>query len=229
MSREELATPIRLLQTCYICGRLLLLDCRADIPRQRPSRANGKSQRNNHMKIANLTSSLAIWIVALMLFPVVIFAEEADETVEQSADKKNAPATSFEEQLLAIAKTYEDYGRVDAVSRWASTFCRAPIPSVAQLSESEDQETHGQKLYFLFAKYPSSYLAAASDPSPVGQVIVKESWHPKQIADDDSDAAKKNLPLGIRDLSFTHKNGKSYQAEHMYGTLHHAQVRSQNT
>jgi hypothetical protein len=92
----------------------------------------------------------------------------------------------FHDQLLDIAKDYKkSLTAVDPVARWAPTFCRAPAPRNplhAQVSSSKDSDTHGQKLYFLFAKHPMAYVVLADQDSPVGQVLVKESWVPEPFA-----------------------------------------------
>ncbi len=48
-------------------------------------------------------------------------------------------------------------------------------------STSKDDATHGQKLFHLFAKNNSAYGLDYKKPAPVGQVIVKESWHPVAV------------------------------------------------
>jgi hypothetical protein len=67
---------------------------------------------------------------------------------------------------------------VDETSRWAPTDCRAPAPGPARISQSRDPETHGRKLYYLFARNRDAYLHASDLEQPPGQVIVKQSWHP---------------------------------------------------
>jgi hypothetical protein len=46
------------------------------------------------------------------------------------------------------------------------------------VSRSRDGETHGRKLYYLFAKDREAYRRCRELPQPVGQVLVKESWLP---------------------------------------------------
>ena len=54
------------------------------------------------------------------------------------------------------------------------------MPNLGQPKFSDkDEDTHGKKLYSLFAKKrPITY--PNYKPAPVGQVIVKESWIPKR-------------------------------------------------
>jgi len=95
-----------------------------------------------------------------------------------------APAEApFHDALKKIAVDYRDYGRVDDEMRWAPWLCRMPMPGVAHVSASKDDRTHGRKLYSLFVKDRQSYLGlGGKKPVPVGQVIVKQSWVPEEVA-----------------------------------------------
>ncbi len=95
---------------------------------------------------------------------------------EKSNNEKAVNDPAFHKQLLQIAAEYKDYGKVDDMSRWAPWLCSAPLPPKARLSKSNDGSTHGQKLYFLFAKNRNSYVEKT--PADVGQVVVKQSWLP---------------------------------------------------
>lgn len=81
-------------------------------------------------------------------------------------------------RLVEAAGAYAAYGRIDDSTRWAPTDCKAPMPEPPRLSASRDSETHGRKLYYLFAKNREAYRMFRDLPQPVGQVLVKESWHP---------------------------------------------------
>lgn len=104
----------------------------------------------------------------------------ASNDVPVGSEKTNEPS-GFEPQLQAIAKMYLNYGRVDDETRWAPYLCRQPMPSQVRYSESDDESTHGRKLYFLYARHRSAYLNFHNEDQPVGQVLVKESWIPKQL------------------------------------------------
>lgn len=134
--------------------------------------------------------------------------------------------SAFHEKLLEIAGKYETFGRVDDLARFAPWLCRNPPPSVARVSESKDTSTHGQKLYFLFAKDRNGYLKL--DPeTAVGQCIVKESWVPKEVSLDQAtapvtkkieltDDEKKTLQSGgafDQYIPYAKKDGKVYHAE----------------
>ena len=95
----------------------------------------------------------------------------------------------FHARLLKVAEGYVSYGRVDDELRWAPGLCRMPLAAQARFSRSPDEATHGRKLYSLFAADRNAYLAinnpnlTLNPPSPVGQVIVKESWVPEEVPD----------------------------------------------
>ena len=86
----------------------------------------------------------------------------------------------FHSRLLEIAQGYLKFALVEDRPQLAPTLCRAPTRSqlpMPRRSESDEQATHGQKLYFLFAAKADGYLRSASRDNPVGQVLVKESWN----------------------------------------------------
>src|SRR5689334_21911535 len=78
--------------------------------------------------------------------------------------------------------------------RFGPPLCRGPGGPTARISASQDQATHGRKLYTVYAKERRDYLMlrwvnrriADNKPvdrrefqdSPVGQAVVKESFVP---------------------------------------------------
>jgi hypothetical protein len=88
---------------------------------------------------------------------------------------------TFKTQALAIANTYTAWGRVDDELRWAPTLCRLPYPGIARPSESNDPNTHGQKLYSVFARNHAEY----PDGPHTDQVVVKESWTAELVTEAD--------------------------------------------
>lgn len=111
----------------------------------------------------------------------------------------------WKDRLKEIAGEYVKYGRVDSKYRWAPFDCMMPSgPPRMHFSQARDKETHGQKLYTIFAKdvqwdhariptyLPPRILTADSkpktlpeikrEPTAIGQVIVKEAWVPKAIS-----------------------------------------------
>lgn len=79
----------------------------------------------------------------------------------------------FHARLLEIAEHYSDYYKVDDLYRWAPELCMFPAPPKARLSKSSDAQTHGKKLYYLFAKHRNEYI---KNEFAAGQVVVKEAW-----------------------------------------------------
>lgn len=86
--------------------------------------------------------------------------------------------------LIASAfRDYKAWGRVDDELRWAPWLCRLPLPGRARMSAAEDGG-HARKLYSVFARHRDRYpLVQGEAPvsQPVGQVLVKESYHPELV------------------------------------------------
>src|SRR5262249_34055635 len=80
-------------------------------------------------------------------------------------------------------------------------------PAEARTSASKDKETHGQKLYFLFARNRDAYLDLKSKPQPEGQVIVKESWSPKEATEDERAAYLRGPNVAATGIPFARKHG----------------------
>lgn len=81
-------------------------------------------------------------------------------------------------RLLGVSAAYPSYGRVDDTARIASPLCRPPDPAPPRLSASRDPETHGRKLFYLYAKDHEAYRMVRELSQPLGQVLVKESYLP---------------------------------------------------
>ncbi|KYF71276.1 hypothetical protein BE17_31890 [Sorangium cellulosum] len=86
--------------------------------------------------------------------------------------------------LIASAfRDYKAWGRVDDELRWAPWLCRLPLPGRTRMSDAEDGG-HARKLYSVFARNHDAYpLVQTEAPvsQPVGQVLVKESYHPELV------------------------------------------------
>jgi hypothetical protein len=134
------------------------------------------------------------------------------------SEQKDAPEATpdvndkqFHEKLLEVARSYKAFGRVDDEARWAPGLCRAPMEARARLSRSSDEATHGQKLYSILAKKRDDYFPAPAASTPVGQIVVKESWIPEEAKD------LKKVPLrfdrGEFDFNpYVEHDGKIYKA-----------------
>ena len=119
------------------------------------------------------------------------------------------PPPAFEGELLRIAATYREYGRVDDQRpRWAPTNCNLPSPGAGRFSESEDATTHGDKLYYLYARDGDAYRAGSTAMDAVGQVVVKEAWLPVEC-DAEQDTPFATDPATA--LPFAQRDGKYYR------------------
>lgn len=106
------------------------------------------------------------------------------------ADRKALDAV-----VLEIAREYKSYERVSDWANWAPERCREPPLTGAQASASNDQSTHGRKLYYLFARDADDYTWMSwatkdKDKKPftaaLGQVIVKETFAPVELKPDEA-------------------------------------------
>jgi len=124
------------------------------------------------------------------------------------SDPRGEHERQWRDQLAAIAKNYELSGRVDDLFRWAPEMCRMPGPPKARMSASEDEKTHGKKLYSLFAKdrhaYTRTHKHRELKTAPVGQWIVKESWTPEKFP-----GAETEMKPIIRELKPKDENQKT--------------------
>jgi hypothetical protein len=142
----------------------------------------------------------------LLLGPLGCYVQgDAREAVEERSN----PGNGFEQHLLEIARSYKTYGRLGDQARMTFQFCQpaifpgqagTPPEAPVRLSASEDSDTHGRKLYWLYVKeMPAHYYTGgdytpAEGLNPVGQVVVKEAWHPVEVKGNDNKATQK-VPL----------------------------------
>jgi hypothetical protein len=132
----------------------------------------------------------------------------ADPALENTAKPAIDPAF-----LQRVAAEYASWHRVDEWNHWAPTLCRLQ-PSTARMSTSGDGDTHGGKLYYLYAKDRAAYMNSATAPQPIGQVIVKESWIPKEVA---ADEPVDSLGLTGDHHSLTRRDGKTWKPSEKMG------------
>jgi hypothetical protein len=169
--------------------------------------------------------------LGLVLIPLCLTGCFADSKPDNGNHSSPAPtaASPFEEKLLAIAQSYEEYGRLDLTARWAPAACApavwAPPAPEPRFSASGDGGTHGRKLYYLFVKElpkdtpdPEDYTRG--DQSAVGQVIVKEAWVPEEAKDDGKplEPVKRTVQVGGKPradefLPYARKDGRLYHAK----------------
>ena len=187
-----------------------------------------------------------IWICKILLSgngsseELAVFENPTDVEANAKADIHSPSEihlvdSPFNEKLLEIAANYKYFGHVDDEARWAPYLCRMPNPSVARFSQSDDEMTHGQKLYYLIAKDRDAYLNHGEKPADVGQFIVKESWKPKisdkQLSDRiwkdikretlDTKTVPNDVPLlflaGASTYPYVTKDGQLYEADEISG------------
>ena len=168
--------------------------------------------------------SISRWLAAggvLGSIAIGAMLRAAPNDIAPTAKKQTATAENnkaFHAKLLKIAAGYKAYGRVDDRNRWAPKLC-ALVPSRARFSKSDEAETHGEKLYFLFAKDRAAYMSVASTKSKTGQVIVKESWLPKETTHKRPKERRNDLKrdLGGAYVPYAKKGDKLYHADKLAG------------
>jgi hypothetical protein len=116
----------------------------------------------------------------------------------------------FAAHLLEIARTYESYGRLFNDARPSPWDCRArlvsdPEPnseSTPLLSRSNDESTHGRKLYSLFVRKSEHYRYTGLPASVTNQVIVKEAWTAEEMKPGEKvQPIVRRLPMRMRSLA----------------------------
>jgi hypothetical protein len=143
--------------------------------------------------------------------------KEGNETATSPAVADAKPSTAplvpaFADTARAIAAEYQSWGRVDDELRWAPALCRLPLPAVARVSTSEHADTHGRKLYSLFAKNHAVYPKGPH----AGQVLVKESWLPEPT--NTAYAPQSFRPTGVDHFyPYAKKDGAVYHAKERAG------------
>lgn len=103
--------------------------------------------------------------------------DASGRSAAQDGPAKESVQPDFSPRLIKIAGEYLSYPLVDQHIEWAPAPCGPPSsPPAIEYSRSDDQESHGDKLYLLFAAKRDEYMDADKSASPHGQVVVKESW-----------------------------------------------------
>jgi hypothetical protein len=139
-------------------------------------------------------------LVSILVFPLLCWSV---------TDPK---PNTWEKELKDIAKDYNSYGRVDQLVRFGIEDCRLPAAPTVRMSRSKDEETHGQKLYTVFAKHKAWDVVFARQQTylppwikgregkergvaSVGQVIVKEAWVPVEVSLEEVRADPRSNPF----------------------------------
>lgn len=125
----------------------------------------------------------------------------------------DTPSVEFSERLLEIAGEYKSYSPVHLNMNWAPVFCVAPVGrrSAAVMSTSDDKQTHGRKLYYLFAAQLMPYRDAPRKKNPIGQAVVKESWTAEEVSPKDFPDSKNVASPQNASFDATH-NGRHFKA-----------------
>jgi cytochrome c553 len=111
-----------------------------------------------------------------------LFGLAEAERAELAFSAQELPPQQKLERLLAeIPQSYESFSRVDEQVRISPLDCELPDPGEGRLSESRDVATHGRKLYYLYARDRAGYLLGGELADHVGQIVVKEAWHPQRL------------------------------------------------
>jgi hypothetical protein len=111
--------------------------------------------------------------------PAIADAPLAPDTVPYDVKVPDPIEPAFAARARELAAQYLTWGRVDDEYHWAPGLCRIPLPGLARLSESNDPNTHGQKLYSVFVK---DFAAYPMGPS-ADQAVVKQSWTVEKVTD----------------------------------------------
>ncbi|HVZ92977.1 MAG TPA: cytochrome P460 family protein [Phycisphaerales bacterium] len=128
---------------------------------------------------------------------------------------KEVVTSETERRLLEAGAEYRQWDRVSDRAHWAPEMCLALPKTDSQLSESADSSTHGGKLYYLFAKYGGTYDREIGGrpqvPQQAGQVIVKQSWTPKEVPPERGSSEQSRSIRERHSLAFAERDGKYWE------------------
>jgi len=127
-------------------------------------------------------------VASLVLLGGVAWAALSGTPAPEPPGKEPAASDGreFHARLLEIARDYRGFVLVNNKFRFAPKLCIAPSRPfiIPFLSASTDPDTHGQKIYLLYASkadaIQGTYLPQG-DKAPLGMSLVKESWKPQEI------------------------------------------------
>lgn len=133
------------------------------------------------------------------------------ESEREELDAMPVDGADVKATLAWIASEYGQWERATDYLHWSPASCRAwPIPAEGELAESasDDEGTHGRKVYRLYARDLWGYFESVPwwgsvdqretrRANRVGQVLVKEAWHPVLVERVEPDeAGVVRLPVG---------------------------------
>src|SRR5262249_38137306 len=162
------ATAKRPLQPCCAARRRLRVGCSGtrDVPLTSSRCLDRRPPVSRYFAVGTLAAALLA----------------ASWTLARPAPAPAPGEPPFHALLKKTAGEYLAYGRVDDEMRWAPFLCRMPQPATAHVSASKDGDTHGRKLYSLFARDRAAYLRLPDRKiAPAGQVRVKQSCIPEEV------------------------------------------------
>lgn len=159
----------------------------------------------------------------------------APQVKDTSPETKREPGP-FDAQILEAARVFRsDFTRVSDTAAWVPEACTTIEfrPSIQQ-STSRDSDTHGKKLYYLFAKDAADYASVATAAhggdystlqSPyrpdertmpwkakIGQTLVKQSFVPERVPSVPEKAPTENGALaGIPSDHVVSESGDVYR------------------
>jgi hypothetical protein len=146
---------------------------------------------------------------------------EASASPPSAAETPAERDARFVPALAAAFREYKAWGRVDDELRWAPWLCRMPLPGRTRMSEAVAEGDHARKLYSVFAKQRDRYPMHQNAPrvaQPVGQLLVKESYHPDPVDKVEPDpVAGGNLVEGDHFDRHARHGGRLYRATRLAG------------
>jgi hypothetical protein len=137
-----------------------------------------------------LAASVIVTCIAAVGCNRIDSASQEHASVTTESDGIAVEGKEFHARLLEVAAKYQEFGRFDERLRFGPPLCIAPSappkkePNRLRLSKSDDANSHGKKLYYLYVKDGESYAYTdIGKRQQDGQVIVKEAWKPEQTKD----------------------------------------------
>ena len=113
--------------------------------------------------------------------PIIVLLLASRAIAAEGGDGTPIPA-AWRDAVAAAAQSYHGYDRIGDGLAIAPTRCERPEVA-ATLSAADDGTPHARKIYRLYVAEPGPYLASRDRDQPLGQVVVKDAFHPQIVAD----------------------------------------------